>query len=176
MKRYTSKTLATVMITAAVGLMTLAAQAQFRGVRSTLDPVATLALLTALAGPDGEYAARAEYTAILAEFGTGVQPYANILEAEKRHVAALEQQCAKFGVPLPADPYLGKVTAPATLLQAAEIGIAAETLNVAMYSDLLGEVQKYPSLVQVFTNLRAASLNNHLPALKAAAANGGSLP
>jgi hypothetical protein len=41
---------------------------------------------------------------------------------------------------------------------------------------LLTAVQKYPSLVQVFTNLRAASLNNHLPAFEAAVANGGSLP
>jgi hypothetical protein len=45
-----------------------------------------------------------------------------------------------------------------------------------MYDEELVTVQKYPSLVQVFTNLRTASLDNHLPAFEAALANGGSLP
>lgn len=176
MKRRILMVLSTVIAGAAIGLMTPSAQAQRGGGTAKLDPVARQALLTALAGPEGEYAARAEYTAILAKFGAGVQPYANILEAEKKHVAALHQQCVRFGVPVPADPYLGNVTAPETLLEAAEIGVAAEILNVAMYDDLLTKVTSYPSLVQVFTNLRAASLNNHLPAVEAAAANGGSLP
>ncbi len=161
---------------ATFGLMTPSVQAQRCGGTATLDPVAKQALLTALAGPYGEYAARAEYAAILVKFGAGIQPYANILEAEKRHVAALQQQCQKFGVPIPEDTYMGNVTAPATLLDAAETGVVAETLNVAMYDDLLAKVQNYPSLVQVFTNLRAASLNNHLPAFEAAVENGGSLP
>ncbi|HEV2247361.1 MAG TPA: DUF2202 domain-containing protein [Terriglobia bacterium] len=176
MKQRISMTLSAIIVAVTVGLMTPAAHAQRTGGTTTLDPVARQALITALNGPDGEYAARAEYTAILAKFATGVQPYANILEAEKKHVAALEQQCVKYGVPIPADPYLGKVTAPGTLLEAAETGVVAETLNVAMYGDLLTKVQKYPSLVQVFTNLRSASLNNHLPAFEAAVANGGSLP
>jgi len=73
---------------------------------------------------------------------------------------------------------MGNVTAPATLLEAAVTGVTAEILNVALYDDALSksEVQKYPSLVQVFTNLRAASLNNHLPAFEAAVENGGTLP
>jgi hypothetical protein len=149
---------------------------------ATLNPVATQALLTALAGPQGEYAARAEYAAILAVPGwENVQPYANIYQAEVKHVAALEQQCQKFGVPIPADPYMGNITAPTTLLEAAEAGVAAELANIAMYGDdenpgLLAAVTQYPSLVQVFTNLRDASLNNHLPAFEAAVVNGGSLP
>jgi hypothetical protein len=164
------------MVGVTVALMTPSAQAQRGGGMAVLGPVARQALLTALAGPQGEYAARAEYAAILAKFGPGIQPYANILEAEKKHIAALQQQCEKYGVPVPADPYLGNVTAPATLMEAAETGVLAETLNVAMYDDLLTKVKQYPSLVQVFTNLRAASLNNHLPAFQAAIENGGSLP
>jgi hypothetical protein len=147
-----------------------------RGGAVRLDPVARQALITALVGPNGEYAARAGYAAILAEFGAGIQPYANILEAEKRHVAALQRQCQKFGVPIPQDTYWGRVTPPATLLEAAETGLLTEILNVAMYDELLTKVKQYPSLVQVFTNLRAASLNNHLPAFEAAADNGGTLP
>ncbi len=176
-KRNTRIILSALVIGATLSLVTLAAQAQRGGGGTTaLSPAAKAALLTALAAPEGEYAARAEYAAILAKFGAEVQPYANIYQAEVRHIAALEQQCLKYGVPIPADTYLGNVTAPATLLEAAQTGVVAETLNVAMYDELLGEAQSYPSLVQVFTNLRAASLNNHLPAFEAAAENGGSLP
>ena len=166
------------LILCAAGPLAAPAQAQ-RGVCtnvSALDTVAREALITALAGPDGEYAAHAEYTAILAKFGTTVQPYANILKAEKQHIAALQQQCVKYGVAVPADTYLGTVTAPATLLEAAQVGVFAENLNVAMYGTLLTRVAKYPSLVQVFTNLRVASLNSHLPAFEAAVANGGTTP
>ena len=176
MKRRLLVTIAALIAGAIVSLAPTSAQAQRVGGMATLTPAAKEALLTALAGPEGEYAARAEYAAILAKFGAGVQPYANIYEAEVKHIAALQQQCQKFGVPVPADPYLGNVTAPATLLEAAELGVVAETLNVAMYDDFLTKVTNYPSLVQVFTNLRAASLNNHLPAFEAAVANGGSLP
>jgi hypothetical protein len=175
MKRNILITLSTLAVCVLVGPMAALAQAQRGGGTVALDPVAKEALLTALVGPDGEYAAQAEYTAILAKFGATVQPYANILLAERQHVAALQQQCTKFGVPIPADPYLGQVNPPATLLEAAQIGVFAELQNVAMYDTLLSKVQKYPSLVQVFTSLRAASLTKHLPAFEAAVANGGSV-
>jgi hypothetical protein len=177
MKRTALTILSALVISATVGLITLQAQAQRGGGgTTTLNAAATTALLTALAGPDGEYAARATYAAILAKFGAGVQPYANIYQAEVKHIAALQQQCVKYGVPIPPDTYLGNVTAPETLLEAAQEGVTAETLNVAMYDQALITVQNYPSLVQVFSNLRAASLYNHLPAFEAAVENGGSLP
>jgi hypothetical protein len=147
-----------------------------RGRTATLDSDAREALVTALTGPYGEYAARAEYAAILAAFGSGVQPFANILTAENKHVAALQQQCRKYGVPIPPDTFWGMVTPPPTLLEALQTGVTAEILNVAMYDELLKKVQKYPSLVQVFTNLRAASLNNHLPAFEAAVEGSVAIP
>ena len=177
MKRNIHTILSALLLSATVSLIPLAAQAQ-RGSGGTtqLDAVAKAALVTTLAGPDGEYAARAEYAAILAKYGVGLQPYANIYQAEVKHIAALQQQCVKYGVPIPPDTYLGNVTAPATLLEAAQTGVVAEINNVEMYDQALITVQKYPSLVQVFTNLRAASLYNHLPAFEAAVENGGSLP
>lgn len=176
MKRSLLIILSALIISATFGLVTLAAQAQRGGSTTPLDPAAKAALLTTLAGPDGEYAARATYAAILAKYGAGVQPYANIYQAEVKHIAALQQQCLKFGVPIPPDTYLGHVTAPASLLEAAQTGVVAEIANVAMYDEALITVQKYPSLVQVFSNLRAASLDNHLLAFEAAVENGGSLP
>jgi hypothetical protein len=169
--------IATLLIGTAVGPLAPFAQAQRnRGTTPALDSAAKEALIEVLAGEDGEYAARATYAAILDAFGDDVQPYANILVAEQKHVEALIQQCVKFGVPIPPDPYLGQVEAPASLLEAAEAGVAAELLNIAMYDELVDAVAKYPSLVRVFTNLQAASLNNHLPAFEAAVENGGTTP
>ena len=173
MKRNLLLILATILLGTAVGPLAPFAQAQRnRGTTPALDSVAKDALIEALAGEDGEYAARATYAAILDKFGS-VQPYANILLAEEQHIAALQQQCVKYGVPIPADVWFGNVDAPASLLEAAEAGVAAEELNIAMYDDLLQAVARYPSLVSVFTNLQAASLNNHLPAFEAAVASGG---
>jgi hypothetical protein len=171
MKRNLIAMITTLILCAAAGPL---AHAQRCIATVPLDETAKAALISALAGPEGEYAARAEYAAIVAKFGP-VQPYANILQAEHQHVAALQKQCAKFGVPVPADTYQGQVTAPETLLEAATAGVAAELLNVEMYDGLLAQVQNYPSLVQVFSNLQAASLNNHLPAFEAAVANGGTV-
>lgn len=139
----------------------------------TLNEAAKTALVTALSGKDGEYAARAEYEAVLNKFGADVLPYSHIIQAEDNHIAALEQQCRAFGVPIPEDPYLGKVQSPATLMEAAKMGILAEEANVKMYDELLKAVQGYPTLMQVFTRLQSASANRHLAALQAAEANGG---
>ncbi|MCI0536589.1 MAG: hypothetical protein L0Z50_15320, partial [Verrucomicrobiales bacterium] len=51
----------------------------------------------------------------------------------------------------------------------------AEERNVALYDRLLSKVKAYPDLTLVFTNLRRASQENHLPAFKAAVENGGRL-
>ena len=159
-----------------VGAAALSAQGQRRSFATpTLNDSAKAALIAALAGPDGEYAARAEYEAILDKFGSGVLPYAHIIQAEEKHIAALKQQCRNFGVPIPSDEYLGKVKAPESLADAAKAGILAEEANVKMYEGLLKTVQSDSALVRVFTRLQSASLNHHLPALKAAGANGGTV-
>jgi len=136
-------------------------------------PVAQ-ALTDALAGPEGEYAARAEYAAILAKFGE-VQPYTTIVQAEERHIAALKRHFEMRGLPVPEDPFGGKVQAPDTLQEAAWKGVKAEELNVAMYDRLLAATKGQRDLENVFTRLQWASREHHLPALKAAAENDGQL-
>ena len=140
----------------------------------TLTPEARQALVEALAGPDGEFAAHALYSSILAQFGQ-VLPYAAIRDAETRHVQALKRQLEKYGVQVPADPFVGKVKAPKSLADAARDAVASEEKNVAMYERYLTTVKDYPDLTRVFTNLQRASREAHLPALKAASASGGQL-
>jgi len=158
-------------------LLTLTATAQQAGrdrVSGGLTAEAKQALVETLAGPEGEFAAHALYSAILKKFGD-VQPYANIREAETRHIQALKRQFGKYGIAIPEDKFAGKVTPPETLLQAAKDGIEAEKKNVALYDGYLSAVKNYPDLTMVFTNLRSASLQAHLPAFQAAAAAQGKL-
>lgn len=156
------------------------ALAQGHGARDTETPMALSdearqALITALVGPEGEYAAYAMYTAVIEEYGN-VEPYFTIREAEARHIAALQRLLDKYGVDYPREnPYLGQVEAPASLEEAAQAWAKGEIANVEMYDRLLEAVQGYPDVARVFENLRRASLDRHLPAFQAAAENGGVL-
>lgn len=146
-----------------------------RRVTPVLSTEAREALIEALAGPEGEYAARATYEAILAKFGA-VAPYANILQAEERHIAALQRQLSRYGVPIPDDVHRGQVQAPASLKDAAAAGVAAEEQNVAMFDALLVRVAAYPDLSRVFAQLQRVSREHHLPAFQAAVAGTGTCP
>lgn len=121
----------------------------------------------ALMSPVGEYAADATYLAVLAELGQ-VAPFARIETAERQHIRALARQLGRFAIEVPANPYLGTIEAPDDLKSAAQRGVAAELANIAMYDELLAQVDD-PVLAKVFENLRRASLENHLPAFEAAA-------
>jgi hypothetical protein len=79
------------------------------------------AVWEALMGTNGEYANLARYAAIIDKFGP-VQPYVNVKAAEEQHISALVRQLQRFGAEVPANPYLGKTSAPADLLSAAKAG------------------------------------------------------
>ncbi len=172
-------TLAAISTSLLIGALIAAAQPQ-RGAerlaKKTTPPdgAAERALAQALAGPDGEYAAHAEYAAILQKFGE-VPPYAMIIRSEERHVAALKRHFEMLGLAVPEDPYAGNTQAPATLKEAAEAGVAAEERNVAMYDQLLAQVKGQLDLERVFTHLQWASREHHLLAFKAALEKGGEL-
>jgi hypothetical protein len=137
------------------------------------DPMAAAAW-EALMSPEGEYAASAQYQAVTDEFGP-VEPYVSIQAAEERHIDALTRQLERRGVTVPPNPYTGTVSAPADLEAAATAWAAWEVDNVALYDRLLDEVSGDRALTRVFSNLRRASQEVHLPTFEAAAANGGRL-
>lgn len=140
-----------------------------------LSEEAKNALLEALTGPEGEYAAYAMYTAVIEKYGE-VEPYVSIRKAEAKHIEALKRQLDRYGVDYPAEnPYLGQVSAPESLEAAAKAWAEGEVANVAMYDRLMEAVADYPGLVQVMDHLRAASQERHLPAFTLAAESGGTL-
>jgi len=105
-------------------------------------------VLEALMGPDGEYAAAASYLAVL--------------------------ELERLGVEVPENPYLGQIAAPEDLESAARAWAEGEVANVELYDALLAQTDD-AQLSKVLNNLRSASLDSHLPAFEAAAANGGTL-
>jgi hypothetical protein len=127
----------------------------------------------ALMGPDGEYAAAASYAAVLDTYGQ-VEPYATIYQAELKHVDALIKQLDRAGIVAPANPYIGKIEAPADLTTAAQAWAEGEILNVEMYDVLIAQSTD-TNLTKVLKNLRSASLDSHLPFFELADANGGTL-
>ena len=144
------KTLGAGLIAAVIGVVGLAASVQAQAVATSLPESVEAALLEALTGPEGEYAAYASYAAVLEEYGD-VEPYATIADAELRHIEALQRLLDKYGVDYPAvNPYLGTIEAPADLASAAQAWADGEIANVALYDELLAEVEGYSDVTRVF--------------------------
>jgi len=112
-----------------------------------------------------EYHAEAVYQGVIADFGQ-VWPFANIIRAEQNHASALATLFRARGLALPERAWtIGNVPRFSSLQSACSAAAAAEVANVAVYDRYLGE--SLPDDVRrVFTNNRAASLNNHLPAFQ----------
>jgi len=138
--------------------------------QSLLPNEVEAAVLEALVGAEGEYVAYATYDAILEEYGN-VNPYANIMAAEAKHIDALKDILDRYHVAYPDEnPYLGVIEAPASLAEAEQAGVDAEIANVLLYEEQLEAVADYPDIVDVFLNLQSASQEQHLPAFERALA------
>jgi hypothetical protein len=111
-----------------------------------------------------EYLARDTYQAVLDQLGADVTPFSRIALSEQQHVDALIDLFTKYHMTVP-----GPELIPAPVFddrkEACQIGVDAENHDIALYDDLLasGDVE-HADVLQVFTNLRAASVNYHLPA------------
>ena len=126
------------------------------------------ALLEAL---DDEYQAWTTYGHVIADFGE-VRPFTNIHEAEARHIAALRTLVERYGVPVPENPWPGRVPRYPSLAEACAVGVAAEIANAALYDRLFAATQR-PNILADFGNLREASQARHLGALRHCALRGG---
>jgi hypothetical protein len=120
---------------------------------------------------DDEHRAWAIYDQVIADFGE-VRPFINIREAEARHIEALCSLFARYEVPVPVNPWLGKVERYASIQAACEAGVAAEIANGEMYERLLGQTQR-PDILAVLRNLQEASQQRHLAAFQRCAQRGG---
>ena len=112
-----------------------------------------------------EYKARAEYEAIVDEFGEQA-PFTNLIRAETNHINALTNLFEMYGLDVPEDNGASVAVVPDSLQEAYEIGVEAEIANAALYENYLS--QDLPNAVEtVFTNLMNASAEKHLPTFEA---------
>jgi hypothetical protein len=111
-----------------------------------------------------EYLAWATYDQVIADFGEA-RPFSNIREAEARHIEALCTLFARYGLPVPENPWPGRVARYASRQAACEAGVAAEIANGEMYERLLGATQR-PDILTVLRNLQEASQQRHLAAFQ----------
>jgi len=107
---------------------------------------------------DDEYRAWATYDQVIRDFGE-LRPFSNI------HIEALRELFDRYGLPLPVNPWPGKVAHYPTVRAACAAGVAAEIENGALYERLLASTQR-PDILAVFRNLREASQRRHLPAFQ----------
>jgi len=119
---------------------------------------------------DDEHRALAFYSAVLDRFPDAM-PFAHIVEAEKRHAAALAAVLGADGRAVPENRHLGspeiRAEVPASIACACDIAVEAEIDNVGLYVEhLLPAVAERPDLVALFTRLMEASRDRHLPAFR----------
>jgi hypothetical protein len=119
---------------------------------------------------DDEYRAWATYDQVIADFGE-VAPFANIRDAEARHVEALSALFRTYGLPIPENTWPGKVPRFGSLREACEAGISAEVANGALYERLLAATRQ-SDILTVFRRLQEASQQRHLPAFRRCAERG----
>lgn len=113
---------------------------------------------------EDELTAQAFYDAILTKHGD-VRPFTNIVRAEARHAEAVRaimqrHQVDDSGVvarPLP--------EIPATVAECAQLAAQLERDNIALYDRFI-LIASDADVKATFEQLRAASLNNHLPAFE----------
>ncbi|MEK4396707.1 ferritin family protein [Bacillus sp. FSL K6-2860] len=110
-----------------------------------------------------EYLAQARYDNILGNFGY-IRTFAQIKEAEMRHINALLPLFERYQVPLPLDISQSFVSTPENIKAAYAAGVQGEIDNISMYERFLS-LDIPNDMRTVFSQLRNASLN-HLAAFE----------
>jgi hypothetical protein len=112
-----------------------------------------------------EYTAEMLYRHVLASFGPDTAPFALIAEAEARHAAALKLLFARRSLAAPAWAPVS-FSSYGSIAEACAAGVATELADAAFYTPYLRRTDLPQDVRNVFTNLQAASLENHLPAFE----------
>ena len=115
-----------------------------------------------------EYHAAAVYSQVIEDFGN-VRPFTNILRAENSHIAAVTRLLERYGVPVPANAWLGNAPSFDSLTEACQVGVEAEILNRDLYTALFDSTDRV-DIERVYSALQRASETKHLPAFQRCAA------
>jgi hypothetical protein len=113
-----------------------------------------------------EYLAETTYRRVVADFGP-VAPFARIAESEAQHVLALLGLFERRALEAPASVWTPENVSTFPSIPTACAGaVATEIEDGALYEGYLSRDDLPSDVVNVFTHLQAASLENHLPAFQ----------
>lgn len=112
-----------------------------------------------------EYRLQAYYRAVINKFGD-LRPFAMIIGAEDQHVAVLSSLFDKYGVAKPTNSFTNQNYSFTNFQSACQNSVAYEQATVNLYNALLPKVSSYTDITQVFSNLKDAAQNSHLPAFE----------
>jgi hypothetical protein len=117
-----------------------------------------------------EYRSQATYARVLRDF-PDQKPFSNIVEAEAQHILAVSNLFRNRGLAVPDDnTAAGDVLTFGTVKAACDAAVIAETVTYKMYDGFLITLGGVPAdVVSVFTNVRDAARDKHLPAFVACA-------
>ena len=105
------------------------------------------------------------YARVLKDHGE-VRPFSNVIRAERRHAAFLEDLLKARGLAVPAHPAGAEVPGYASVREACAAAVEFETRNVALYDRLLAAGPLPGDVKQAFDHNRMASLDHHKPAFE----------
>jgi hypothetical protein len=111
-----------------------------------------------------ELRGEAMYARVLKDHGN-VRPFSNVVRAEHRHAAFLEDVLKARGLAVPEAP-AGEVPTYATVKEACAAAVAFEVENVALYDRLLAKGPLPDDVKRAFDHNRFASLDHHKPAFE----------
>jgi len=133
------------------------------GERGPLGPGQQEAIVEAL---QDEYAGEAVYGRVLKDLGD-VRPFSNVVHAEQRHAAFLEDLLKSRDLPVPENRSAGAdVPGYASRQEACAAAVELEVHNVALYDRLLATDSLPEDVRLVFEHNRMASLDHHKPAFE----------
>jgi hypothetical protein len=123
-----------------------------------------------LAALEDEHRAWATYDQVIRDFGP-IRPFVNIRESEARHINALHGLCRRYGIAIPTNPWIGKAERYASIAAACKAGVDAEIENAALYDRLFASTKRR-DILSVYSRLREASEQRHLPAFRRCVSRG----
>lgn len=112
-----------------------------------------------------ELRGEAIYARVLKDHGE-VRPFSNVVRAERRHAAFLEDLLKARGLAVPAPPAGAEAPGYPSVRDACAAAVAFEMQNVALYDRLLAAGPLPEDVKRAFDHNRIASLDHHKPAFE----------
>jgi hypothetical protein len=118
-----------------------------------------------------EYLAIATYEQVNKDHNSP-RPFVNIVDSERRHADMLKELFGKYGLAVPENPWTGGTPKYESVAEACKAGVEGEIINRDLYTRLFKSTER-KDILDTYTYLQRASVENHLPAFERCGGAGG---